>query len=156
MAPYETKALVGNLRMRETYKSISLSIFVILVIIVYLAISKKESLTSVKLNRLYKERTNFEIFFIESNMKRSEIDTKQMCAIESAAKNNPNEIVKIFSLKSQLNKNSSFLLKKYDNIQFVNFDPEKMLNDTRLLEFWNKGEVMRSAYGHAHLSDFLR
>lgn len=152
-----------------SFKSVSLIILVILVLSVYRFKFKQESQKTLQIRlkhhspsllnnepRKYKERTNFEIFFIESNMKRSEIDTKQMCAIESAAKNNPNALIKIFTLKSQLNKNSTFLLKKYDNIQFVDFNPEEFLNETNLLEFWNKGEVMRSKYGYAHLSDFLR
>lgn len=118
----------------------------------YSSLSQSNILNS-KLN-FNKKLNSYNIFFIESNLNRSKFSTKQICAIESAAKHNPNASIKVYTLGAQLN--SNYLLENYPNIQVINFIPEEVLNDTKLIKFWLKGDVIRSKYGYSHLSDFLR
>ena len=101
------------------------------------------------------QKQKYNIFFIESNIKRNEFSTKQMCAIESAARNNPNSFVQVYTLNARLNKNASFLVTNYSNIEIIKFNANQTL-ESSLLEFWTKGEAMKSPYASAHLSDFLR
>lgn len=97
------------------------------------------------------------IYFIESNMKRDYFSLKQLCSIESAAKNNPNFLIQVYTLRASLNPSMSFLLKKYSNIKIIDFKTEEIFgNESSFVEFWSKGDIMRSPYAHAHLSDFIR
>lgn len=98
----------------------------------------------------------FNMFFVESNLKRTEIGIKQMCAIESAAMHNPLASIQVYSLQAKLNSNASFLLNAYQNIQIVPFNPEQLLNDSNLLSFWKNGSVHKSQFSYSHLSDFIR
>ena len=109
------------------------------------------------INKIIYSPQKYNIFFVESNIKRGQFSTKQMCAIESAARNNPNSYVQVYTLKARLTQNTSFLVTKYSNIQIIEFNANQTLaNDSNLLEFWNKGDAMKSQYASEHLSDFLR
>ena len=103
------------------------------------------------------EVNKYNIFFIESNMKRAVISPKEMCAIESAARHNPKAHVKVYTLRAQLNESARGLLKKYSNIEIIDFKPESVFqNDSKMNEFWKSGDAMRSQFANAHLSDFIR
>lgn len=98
----------------------------------------------------------YSIFFLESNYLRKELTTKEMCAIESAAKTNPKALVQVHTFSAKLNNNAKKLQKIYPNIQVIEFKPEKVFNDTPILEWWNKGAVLKSPFCYSHLSDAFR
>ena len=117
----------------------------------------KVNQTLLEKDKLSKEVNKYNIFFIESNMKRAVISPKEMCAIESAARHNPKADVKVYTLRAQLNESARGLLTKYSNIEIIDFKPEFVFeNDSKMNGFWKRGDAMRSQFAHAHLSDFIR
>jgi len=100
--------------------------------------------------------SEYNIFFIETNYNRSEFSTKQLCAIESAARTNPKSKVFVFSVKAQFSKDNLDLIENYLNLFLVKFDPLELFRDTPLLVWWKKGEVLKSPHITVHLSDAAR
>lgn len=87
------------------------------------------------------------------------LSPRQACAVESAAKNNPNWNVVLFTLDTHIldapTSNTS-ALRTYSNIKIVNTTVEKMVNGT-IAESWVKtGSLTTSKYPVVHYSDFLR
>lgn len=109
---------------------------------------------------LLQTNERFSIFFIESNMGRDVFDLKQTCAIESAARHNPDADVFVYTLRARLDSFAeSVVLVRYPNLKVIRFRPEQFFrneNDARINAFWNSGHMMNSRFAHAHLSDFLR
>ena len=68
----------------------------------------------------------YNIFFIETNPDRILFTTKQLCAIESAAKNNPNGNVYVLSIKAIQNEQFINLKSFYSNIKFMKFVPNEI------------------------------
>ena len=99
---------------------------------------------------------DYSIFFLESNYMRSEITTKQMCSIESAAKTNPNALIQVYSFSAKLNEKAKYLLKKYRNLKIIKFNPEQVFSDTPILKWWQSGAVLKSPYSFSHLTDAFR
>lgn len=102
------------------------------------------------------EYVSFNMIFVESNLKRKEIGIKQMCCIESAAKNNPLASIQVYTLNAQLNPNATYLLEKYLNVQIIQFDAKRFISQKNVLSFWKNGTIHRSKFSYSHLSDFLR
>ena len=100
--------------------------------------------------------SKYNIFFIETNYERNEFSTKQLCAIESAAKTNPNGKVSIFSLKAQSNLLNFALFEQYSNLDWLKLNPKELFRDTHLDSWWTKGQVFKSNFKVAHLSDAAR
>lgn len=100
--------------------------------------------------------TNRVIMFIESDMSRTELSERQMCAIESTAKHNPNVQIVLYTLRAQLNSNASFLLNYYPNIRIERINPENEINVSSVLQFWNNSGIRTSNYSHVHSNEFLR
>ena len=65
----------------------------------------------------------YNIFFLETNYTRWEFSTKQLCAIESAAKTNPNAKIFVFSIKAEFYKYKINLTENYLNLFWVKFEP---------------------------------
>ena len=80
---------------------------------------------------------------------------RQLCSIESAAFNNPNSNVYLYSLNT-FYKNKLF--DAYKNIKNVQLVPETLIKDTVLEEFWKnkRDRLLNSPYSVQHLSDLLR
>jgi hypothetical protein len=99
----------------------------------------------------------FNIYFIDADYERAEFSTKQLCSIESAAKNNHNARVNVFSLKSAvIDESLRDWLNKYENIVWLDFIPLEIFNNTPLLDWWTSGEVFKSKYLVQHTSDAAR
>ena len=82
--------------------------------------------------------SKFNILFIETNRYPNEsvFDFKQLCAVESAARNNPNAQVKFFTLnsKAQINRD---IVNEYKNIQTIRLNSvEFLFEDTSFFEWW--------------------
>ena len=98
----------------------------------------------------------YSMFFFESNYIRREMTTKEMCAIESAAKTNPNALIQVHSFSARLNIKARKLLKIFPNIKIIAFNPERLFNDTPILQWWNSGVFLKSPYSFSHLTDAFR
>lgn len=152
-----------NVTKKPSFISISCTILgFVLILVVYEFQSnmcchiKPVSLLLTKTNPIMPQ--NFNIFFIESNLNRSVLSLRQTCAIESAARHNPDANVHLYTLRAQINSSLSVpLFYKYPNLKVIDFRPEEFFqNDTNLIGFWKNGSMMNSIYAPAHLSDFLR
>ena len=100
--------------------------------------------------------SDYSIFFIESNYNRKEFTTKEMCAIESAAKTNPNALIQVYTFTARLNEKANAMLNLYPNIRIIHFEPAVIFKDTPLLQWWMNGDVLRSPHSFVHLSDAFR
>lgn len=99
---------------------------------------------------------DYSIFFIESNYNRKEFTTKEMCAIESAAKTNPKALIQVYTFTAKLNEKASLLLNLYPNIRIIHFEPEMIFKDTPLLQWWLNRKVLSSSHSFAHIADAFR
>ena len=97
----------------------------------------------------------YNIFFFETNLLNKYFYLRQLCAIESAAKNNPNARIYVYSLTAQMNQ---FFLDKYPNIIPKQLDIDEFMNGT-IIEKWyynNKKIIYSGPFAIAHLADMLR
>ena len=146
-----------RLKISKIRNRMFIKLLILLTFIVYISLMSMLHWKLETLEDLYEEVKKYNIFFIESNMKRAVISPKEMCAIESAARHNPKANVKVYTLRAQLNESARGLLTKYSNIEIIDFKPELVFkNESNMSEFWKKGDAMRSQYALAHLSDFIR
>ncbi|XP_059620048.1 lactosylceramide 4-alpha-galactosyltransferase-like [Phlebotomus argentipes] len=104
------------------------------------------------------------IFFHETSCSQDQIiklNSRQACAIESAAKMNPKwDVFVLFaSPVGFLNKTSLPLidaLKSYDNIHFRNVNLWNYAVGTPIADWIRDGQIFYSSYMNSHVSDFLR
>lgn len=98
---------------------------------------------------------NFNIFFTETNPNRTELNLKQMCAIESAALNNPDANVYLYSVNATID---NHLLERYGNIEYIQSTPAKIFEETPLHSWWisNQSVIQNSEYSIHHIADSLR
>lgn len=91
-----------------------------------------------------------------------ELGKRQICSIESAAKNNPNfDIFVLFASPRYVNPDSmqkelQRLKLNYDNIFFRNNDIWRYANISQTTSFLESELLFESGYFPVHLSDFLR
>lgn len=100
-------------------------------------------------------QNKYNIFFIETNTQRNEFDPRQLCAIESAAYNNPKAIVYVYSIRAKINES---LLQAYSNIKHVILSFENVFKNT-VFEDWfktNNKRLFNSPFFYEHASDLLR
>lgn len=104
----------------------------------------------------YLNDSRMNIFLMETTNKTKKFTLKQLCAIESAAKHNPNALVLIATLVRKNNLND--LKKKYGNIHDFVLNLDETFTNTPLQKWWfgnqlsNKNWYFRAS----HLSDALR
>ncbi len=98
--------------------------------------------------------SQYNVFFIETNKTRKEFNMKQFCAIESAAFNNPNANIYLYSM----NASNIELLSSYPNIKYVKLIPELVFNGTKLGDWWknNTNKILDSTYYIQDISDSIR
>jgi len=97
----------------------------------------------------------YNIFFAETNSKREYFSPRQICAIESAALNNPLAIINVYSINAKLNKK---WLEKYSNIKIIKLDYDDLFKET-YFENWfkaNKQIIYNSQFTYVQLSDMVR
>jgi Ca2+/Na+ antiporter len=77
--------------------------------------------------------TVLNVIFIETNRERKVFDMRQLCAIESAAFNNPDGNILVYALNASID---TGLLELYKNIKYKKLDVDKVLEDTILNKWW--------------------
>ncbi len=108
------------------------------------------------------------IFFHETSG-LGELSLKQCCAIESAAKHNPERPVQVFlrpmsncylnyTASSSTMFNSPWLkiLSQYVNVDVILINEDFYFSGTQLEQWYRKGEWRKSKYQMVHLSDYIR
>ena len=65
------------------------------------------------------DNNEYNIYFIETNPYSKIFTTKQLCSIESAAKNNPKSNVYVLSIRAVENENMTSLRLIYPNVKYV-------------------------------------
>lgn len=110
-------------------------------------------------NSIFFHETSCTSFF---NNKIS-ISARQACAVESAAKMNPNmEVYLLFTSPGNFNfvgDESDRMLQAllmYENIRIMHLDFEKYIKDTPLEELYKTGMIENSDFARSHASDVLR
>jgi lactosylceramide 4-alpha-galactosyltransferase len=101
------------------------------------------------------ELPKYDIYFIETNISRTVLNYKQMCAIESAARHNPNARVNLIAIQEK--NNFEYLTRYYKNVQIKVVEVNELFKDTPL-EKWSieKLTKINELTRIVHLSDILR
>ncbi|XP_017755212.1 PREDICTED: lactosylceramide 4-alpha-galactosyltransferase-like isoform X2 [Eufriesea mexicana] len=112
---------------------------------------------------LDKPMTDRNIFFHETscfNEYDLALNARQACAVESAAKMNPNMNVYLLSVSVAKISNQSRkifnLLQTYPNVRIRHINPERYIKDTPLDQWYRSGVLKRSYWPRSHMSDILR
>lgn len=103
------------------------------------------------------DNTNRIIFHESSG--RTQLNSRQCCAVEAAARNNPDRPVQLFMLSvTGFNYASPWLdvLSSYANVRVVLVNEEDYFKNTPLESWFKKGDWRTSPYKKIHLSDYLR
>ena len=97
----------------------------------------------------------YNMFFFETKIDNKYLTERQLCSIESAAKNNPNAIVNLYSINAKIH---PVFLKKYPNIKIHKLIIEDLLKDTPLEKWYKlkKEVVLNGPYAVVHTADILR
>ena len=96
------------------------------------------------------------ILFVETNISRTLLTFKELCAIESAAKHNPELNVILFSVNARIQYKNIFT-KTYPNIKYQKLNLDQFFNNTFLNEWWSSNVLAQQSYfREAHLADALR
>ena len=108
-------------------------------------------------NIIEADSRNNRIFFHETSGKNW-LNTRQTCAVESAAKENPERPVQLFLLADRVNDSSPFVkvLSHYLNIQVLLINPSDYFRGTILEDWYRKGEWRTSQFHIEHFSDYIR
>jgi len=154
--------MIGTKRKQCTILFLIVIAFVLLFYIPTLNLVQLQQQTESKLKILFwKENSlqpdNRRIFFHETSG-RDYLNVRQCCAVESAAKNNPNRSVQIFIHADQLNYSRPFLsvLEQYDNVIVVLMNETEYFLDTPLQRWYLEGEWKKSWYKIVHMADYVR
>ena len=96
------------------------------------------------------------IFFVETNDEVSEIRGRTLCALESAARLNPDK--QVFFLATHMSNIATVpnYISQYRNVHIRSFDISELAADTELQELWESGQVQASEHFLSHCSDLLR
>lgn len=95
------------------------------------------------------------IFLLETSGRKS-IDSREACAIESAARQNPEWTVFYLSLEDTTCRYMDKLTSRIHNVQHRTSSPEKIFRDTIMSDWYLSGIWTTSPYKVMHLSDALR
>ena len=98
------------------------------------------------------------VYFLELT-DRQQIGALSLCALESAAKHNPNSTV--FLLRTASNPVEwsdplSVVSSRYANIKFRQISVRDLMFETPLMELWESGRIDKSRHFVSHLSDVIR
>uniref|UniRef100_A0A336N0A8 CSON003860 protein n=1 Tax=Culicoides sonorensis TaxID=179676 RepID=A0A336N0A8_CULSO len=113
-------------------------------------------------NCVKKPTFNRTIYFIESKRPDNGIlnlGPRQACAIESAAKNNPDFNVTLFALHvNDTAENNPYTkaLRKYPNLKIVTTTLKDFAKGTIAEDWEKKGDIYKSKHSVVHFSDFMR
>ncbi|KAL1488372.1 hypothetical protein ABEB36_014848 [Hypothenemus hampei] len=109
------------------------------------------------------------IFFLETScnsykMGRIFITSRQACAVESAARMNPDmDVYLLFASPglivdygSESDKFLHVLITEYPNVKIQHFNIERYVQNTPVEDLWTSGKIYKSSYPIVHTSDALR
>jgi hypothetical protein len=111
--------------------------------------------------------TDRRIFFHETSG-NAQLNFQQCCAVESAAKHNPDRPVQLFlrpfatdcpfHSESLLFQSPPWLdvLSRYPNVDVILVNEDRYFAGTPLQDWYEKGEWLKSQHKVAHLSDYIR
>jgi lactosylceramide 4-alpha-galactosyltransferase len=111
----------------------------------------KQNLT----NKMNEPFTKYNIIFIETNKNREYFTERELCAVESAALNNPNGEIIVYSVKAKLNQ---LLLNLFSNVKLYKLDFDEIIKNT-VFEQWfklNSKLLLDGPSPIEHSSDILR
>ena len=100
----------------------------------------------------------YNIIFAETNSKSESFSLRQLCAIESAALNNPLAAINVYSVKAKSFDHHQKWLNKYSNIKLIKLDFDDLFKET-YFENWfkqNKKLIFKSPFTAVQLSDMAR
>ena len=97
----------------------------------------------------------YNLFFVETDKSRLNFDLKELCAVESAALNNPGGNIYVYYLKARI---GAEYLKHYSNIIPIQIQMGDIFQDTSLIGWWyqKRNIVLKSPHSIAHMSDIIR
>ena len=102
---------------------------------------------------------NHRIYFHETSG-RSRLTLRQSCAVESAAKENPERPIQLImqTKRSSIDKYGTWLavLAHYPNVAVVLINETEYFQNTPLEEWYRKGEWRQSPHKLEHFSDYIR
>lgn len=99
---------------------------------------------------------SFAIFFLESDPRRKLATTKETCAIESAAKNNPNALVMHYRAIRNEDQLERLVSKAYANVKMVKFEAEEVFSETPLLEWWKSISKSSTDSTYSHINEAFK
>ena len=88
------------------------------------------------------------------------LNARQACAVESAAKMNPNmNVYLLFVSPSKISNQSREMfhqLQSYSNVRIRHIKPEEYVKNTPLDLWYRSGVLKKSRWPRSHMSDILR
>lgn len=102
--------------------------------------------------------------FMQETISNGELNVRQSCAIESAAKHNPHRSIQLITRQSVTSqtfdiKDTPWLkvLNHYsNNVQVMLIEEAEYFNDTALNDWYNRRDWHSSSHRLAHLSDYIQ
>ena len=99
-----------------------------------------------------------------------DLNARQCCSVESAAKNNPNRQIQLFVSRRELNDeqqqklldtNSSLtpwqtVLQHYPNVEVISYDEAEYFNDTTLEPWYMEGQWQQNHQPEYYLAEYVR
>ena len=93
----------------------------------------KPFLIPVNNNNINENESEYNIIFLETNSMRDYLNKRQLCAVESAALNNPAAKIIVYSIKAEINKQ---LLNFYSNIRLLKIEFNEFIKKTPFEEWY--------------------
>ena len=84
-------------------------------------------------NNINENESEYNIIFLETNSMRDYLNKRQLCAVESAALNNPAAKIIVYSVKAEINKQ---LLDIYSNIRLLKIEFNEFIKKTPFEEWY--------------------
>jgi hypothetical protein len=98
---------------------------------------------------------NFKIFFVHTDGIQEHFDYRQLCSIESTARNNPDAIVNVQSVKTTFKQQEFF--KQYSNIKYEQVNLAEAFAPTPLRSWWKERLALENkTVDAAHTANALR
>lgn len=131
-------------------------LFAIIIISLFLYLIFEPTLSHQKQHldhQAYASNYSYPIFFLQSHPRRKVITTKETCAIESAARNNPKALVLFFRGSTNSDQLIRQLRKAYSNLRIHSFHPESIFAETPFILWWTTKVLKNANFSYGHLID---
>ena len=139
---------------------LALFFFLLFLSIVFNLVIKLKKNNSLFVNSFFKQNSSltklyYNIIFIETNKNREYFTERELCAVESAALNNPHAEIVVYSDKAKI---SQLLLDIYSNIKLYKLEFKEIIKNT-VFDDWfklNSQLLLNGPSPIEHTSDILR